>query len=104
MRPAELPMRASGFPGSCAIFSTRSGARQKYESNIRARREPVLCAGSEWNFGLQTWKMGAGAFEPAAHYASSRGTVNRNFLILWTAARAVRPAAFAPDTPRPQAP
>src|SRR5258708_34880211 len=28
-----------------AIFSTRVGARQKYESHRRARAAPVLCAG-----------------------------------------------------------
>jgi cytochrome c len=42
---------------------------------------------------------GSGIIERAAHYASSGGTVNRNFLILGTAALAVAGAVFAQDPP-----
>src|SRR5271168_2775021 len=38
-RPAALPMRGSGFPGSCFIVSMQLGRRQKYEGTSRARME-----------------------------------------------------------------
>src|SRR5256885_12628718 len=49
------PPRSTLFPyttlfRSATIFSTRSGARQKYQGRGRARAEPVLCAGCRVEF------------------------------------------------------
>src|SRR5882757_5019103 len=48
----NFPCARQGFPAHVAIFSTRPGTRQKYESVSRARAAPVLCAGVRVEFLL----------------------------------------------------
>src|SRR4029077_17151570 len=72
-RLAILPTRASGFPGSCAIFSTRAGARQKYERLSRARTAPVLCAGFAVEFLPLNRENGTGIIRAISSSTEGQG-------------------------------
>ena len=72
------------------IFSTRFGARQRYQGRTRAPAEPVLCDGLR--SGIPAHKRGKWI---CVHPRTSGGNVNRNFVTLGITALAFAGALFA---------